>query len=91
MVISKLLSLITCIPLEESGSLQAPAFRHGVHDFAPKDPQKCRKATMTAIGFGDNDLWIASVALQHTLILVSSDSDFQRMQEVQSLAIESWV
>lgn len=59
--------------------------------FAPKESNKCRKATMTSLGFGDNDLWIAAVALQHNLILVSSDRDFQRMHEVQPLTIESWM
>ncbi|MGV0028935.1 type II toxin-antitoxin system VapC family toxin [Phormidesmis priestleyi] len=69
------------------GQLKTKIFNH----FAPQEPNKRRKATITALGFGDNDLWIAAVALQHNLILVSSDTDFQRMQEVQPLSIESWM
>jgi tRNA(fMet)-specific endonuclease VapC len=69
------------------GQLKTKIFNH----FAPKESNKRRKATMTSLGFGDNDLWIASVALQHNLILVSSDRDFQRMHEVQPLPIESWM
>lgn len=38
----------------------------------------------------DNDLWIAAIALQHNLILVSADSDFQRIQTVRPLSVENW-
>ena len=69
------------------GQLKSKIFNH----FAPKDLIKRRKATLITLGFGDNDLWIAAVAIQHRLILVSCDSDFQRMQEVQPHPIESWM
>ncbi len=35
----------------------------------------------------ENDIWIAALALQHNLILVTRDAHFQA---VQNLAIESW-
>ena len=35
----------------------------------------------------DNDIWIAAIAIQHGLILVTRDSHFE---EVESLQIESW-
>jgi tRNA(fMet)-specific endonuclease VapC len=69
------------------GQLKARIFKH----FAPKALNQRRKATIASLGFGDNDLWIAAIALQHNLIIVSSDSDFQRMQEAQTLSVESWV
>ncbi len=69
------------------GQLKTNLFNY----FAPKEFSKRRKATITSLGFGDNDLWITAVALQHNLILVSSDRDFQRMHEVQPLPIESWM
>ena len=59
--------------------------------FAPTDSSKRRRTTITSLGFGDNDLWIAAIALQHQLNLVSSNSDFQRMQQVKSFPIESWM
>ena len=47
---------------------------------------------MINLGFDENDLWIAAVALQNDLIVVSSDSDFQRIKQVENkLTIESWV
>jgi tRNA(fMet)-specific endonuclease VapC len=59
--------------------------------FAPKETNKRRQTSIYSLGFGDNDLWIAAIALQHHLTLVSSDSDFQRMQQVQPFPIESWL
>ena len=35
----------------------------------------------------ENDIWIAALALQHDLILVTRDAHFQ---EVQDLVIENW-
>jgi tRNA(fMet)-specific endonuclease VapC len=60
------------------------------NQFAPKDPAKRRKARIQTLGFDDNDLWIAATALQHDLMLLSSDSDFIRMQLVCPLKLESW-
>lgn len=49
----------------------------------PKDRRKRR-------GFKDNDLWIASVAIQHNLILVSNDSHIMRLSGVVGLRVENW-
>jgi tRNA(fMet)-specific endonuclease VapC len=83
---------ISIYPIDEQtatiyGQLKAKIFNH----FAPKEINKRRKATITSLGFGDNDLWIAAVTLQHDLTLVSCDSDFQRMQEAQTFRVESWM
>ena len=58
--------------------------------FAPKDKNKRRRTSMSNLGFTDHDLWIAATAIQHKLILVSADSDFKRINEVQPLFWESW-
>ncbi|PSB04935.1 type II toxin-antitoxin system VapC family toxin [Merismopedia glauca] len=68
------------------GQLKATLFNR----FAPKEQNKRRKTKIAQLGFDDNDLWIAAVALQHDLILVSADSDFQRMQQVKAFSVESW-
>ncbi|NJR68514.1 MAG: type II toxin-antitoxin system VapC family toxin [Synechococcales cyanobacterium CRU_2_2] len=57
----------------------------------PKAKQKRRKMTAANLGFSDHDLWIASTAIQHNLILVSADRDFQRMQEASAFQLESWL
>lgn len=69
------------------GQLKAELF----NQFAPKEKSKRRKTKITDLGFGENDLWIAAVALQHNLTIVSGDSDFERMQQVRTLSLESWL
>ena len=69
------------------GQLKAALMR----EFAPKEKSKRRKTKITDLGFGENDLWIAAIALQHNLTIVSTDGDFQRIQQVRALSIESWL
>ncbi len=69
------------------GQLKAALF----NQFAPKEKNKRRKTKITNLGFDENDLWIAAVALQHNLTVVSADSDFRRIQQVRILSFESWL
>lgn len=69
------------------GQLKAALF----NEFAPKEKNKRRKTKITDLGFDENDLWIAAIALQHNLTVVSADSDFQRIQQVKNLTFESWL
>jgi tRNA(fMet)-specific endonuclease VapC len=59
--------------------------------YAPKDQSKRRSTSIRDLGFDEHDLWIASTAIQHSLILVSADSDFIRIQQAQSFPLESWL
>lgn len=69
------------------GQFKAGIIRH----FGPKDRQKRRKTKIETLGMSDNDLWIACTALHHNLIIVSTDSDFVRMQTVRVFSLESWI
>jgi tRNA(fMet)-specific endonuclease VapC len=69
------------------GKLKAAVF----DKFAPKDKSKRRQFTIQNIGFGENDLWIAATAIQHSLTIITADRDFQRIQEVQPLILDSWL
>src|SRR4051794_10373684 len=56
------------------GQFKAEILEH----FGPRERSKRRKARVQELGISDNDLWIAAIALQHSLTVVSSDSDFVR-------------
>jgi tRNA(fMet)-specific endonuclease VapC len=58
--------------------------------FGPKMRNKRRNATMESLGFGSNDLWVASLAIQYGLVLVSADNDLLRLDGVESLKVENW-
>ncbi|MBD2183209.1 type II toxin-antitoxin system VapC family toxin [Planktothrix sp. FACHB-1355] len=77
---------IDSITAEIYGKFQAELMQK----FGPKEKSKRRRTRMIDIGFSQHDLWIASIAIQHNLTLVSADRDFQRIQEVRSLSIETW-
>jgi tRNA(fMet)-specific endonuclease VapC len=66
--------------------LKTSVFNH----FAPKDKNKRRSTSMSNLGFSDHDLWIAATTIQHSLTLVSADSDFKRINQVQTFSLESW-
>jgi len=59
--------------------------------FGPKETSKRRKARIENLGIGENDLWIAAIALRNGLTIASGDRDFQRMQAVKALQLESWL
>jgi tRNA(fMet)-specific endonuclease VapC len=61
-----------------------------LNHFGPKDKQKRRNFKLDSLGFKDNDLWIASTAIQHNLILVSADSDLLNLNGIQGLKVENW-
>jgi tRNA(fMet)-specific endonuclease VapC len=61
-----------------------------LNHFGPKDKQKRRNFRLDSLGFKDNDLWIASTAIQYNLILVSADSDLLNLDGIQGLKVENW-
>lgn len=61
-----------------------------INTFGPKEKSKRKTTQLREIGIGENDLWIAATALRHSLIVVSSDSDFERMGQVREFMKENW-
>jgi tRNA(fMet)-specific endonuclease VapC len=69
------------------GALKAAILRH----YGPRERSKRSKTRVWQLGISDNDLWIAAIALRNNLTVVSADSDVQRIQQVASVAFESWI
>jgi tRNA(fMet)-specific endonuclease VapC len=61
-----------------------------LNHFIPKVKGKRRNTNIGALGFKDNDLWIASVAIQYDLVLVSKDSHILRLNGIEGLKVENW-
>ena len=91
-LIQNFLDRIYIHPIDSETSKVYGKLKAAVFDkFAPRDKNKRRKFTVQNIGFDENDLWIAATAIQHNLTIVTTDRDFQRIQEVQDLKLESWL
>jgi len=91
-LIQRFLAGLYLYPIDETtaeiyGNLKAAVFDR----YASKDKAQRRKTSITQLGIGENDLWIAAITLQHQLTLVTVDKDFQRIQAVQLFQLESWV
>lgn len=68
------------------GDLKAALMGH----FGPRLGLKRRKIETQQLGFEENDLWIAAVALRHGLTVVTADRDFTRIAEVVDVSSERW-
>ena len=62
-----------------------------IREFGPKERSRRKTTRLVELGMSENDLWIAATALCHSLTIVSSDSDFERMRQVREFNLESWV
>ncbi|MBW4622852.1 MAG: type II toxin-antitoxin system VapC family toxin [Cyanosarcina radialis HA8281-LM2] len=62
-----------------------------IKEFGPIEKARRKTTKLTDIGIGENDLWIAATAIRHSLTLVSTDRDFERMRQVKEFSLESWL
>lgn len=70
------------------GRLKAKLF----NKYGPRENKVRSKTKLHEIGFQDNDIWIAAVAIEHNLTVVSKDGDFVRIKKVvPDLNCESWL
>jgi len=60
--------------------------------FGPRSRLLRRGTKLDQLGFTDNDLWIAAIAVHNNLTVVSQDSDFARIAEAYpALQWENWL
>jgi tRNA(fMet)-specific endonuclease VapC len=57
----------------------------------PKEKAKRRRTHLGELGFQENDLWIAAIALRYGLTVVTADSDFARLSRLGDIAVENWL
>ena len=83
---------IEVLPLDRDAADRYGELKAAVLErYGPREKVKRRRAQLRELGFQDNDLWIAALAERYELILVTSDSDFERLSHVGSFAIENWL
>ena len=73
---NRLFSLLPCKPIPEEAGDYYGQLKH--------------QAEQLGTPLGENDLWIAATALALDAILVTSDSDFQRVQGLFGLRLQDW-
>ncbi len=61
-----------------------------IQRFGPKEKNKRKTIKLPEIGINENDLWIVAVALRHSQIVVTCDSDFERMRQIRDFPLENW-
>ena len=89
--VKALLEGVDVLPIDKEtaahyGDLKASILGH----FGPRTGLKRRKIETRQLGFEENDLWIAAVALRHSLTVVTADKDFARIAEVVDVSVERW-
>ena len=62
-----------------------------IEHYAPHNPATRKKVELSKLGFYDNDLWIAAIALHKGFTVVSDDRGFLRMSPAIGLSVENWV
>jgi tRNA(fMet)-specific endonuclease VapC len=62
-----------------------------IEKLGPKEKAKRRRTYLAELGFQENDLWIAAVAQRYGLTLVTADSDFVRLSQLEDITIENWL
>lgn len=90
--IESFLSDIDIFPVDKKASDIYGQLKAAIIDYyGPKEKAKRRKFTIDNLGLRENDLWIASVAKSKGYVIVSTDSDFDRIKEVDDIKVESWL
>lgn len=79
-----------CVIDEETAKIYGQFYAEIFDQFAPKEKAKRRKYDLKEAGVRVHDLWVACTAIQHDLVIVSEDRDFQIMTQVRPLQLECW-
>jgi len=90
-IVNSFLENIRIFPIDSEVARIYGDFKFDLYEyFGPKEKKKREQIKIHKLGFTENDLWIAAAAKNNNLIIVSSDADFKRMQEILDIVVESW-
>lgn len=91
--VNEFLSGIEIFPVDDSAAdLYGEIKQRIISTYGPKRTKTARKVRLTDIGFSDNDLWIAAVAVDKGFTVVSSDRGFSRIKAAfTDLRYETWL
>jgi tRNA(fMet)-specific endonuclease VapC len=83
---------IEVLPIDDETADTYGRLKAGLLDrFGPREKARRRRARIEDVGVTENDLWIAACSVRYGLTLVSSDSDFARLGQVETLPVENWL
>ena len=91
--VNEFLSGIEIFPVDDSAAdLYGEIKQRIISTYGPKRTKTARKVELKDIGFSDNDLWIAAVAVDKGFTVVSSDRGFSRIKAAfTDLRYETWL
>ena len=91
--VNEFLSGIEIFPVDDSAAdLYGEIKQRIISKYGPKRTKTARKVELKDIGFSDNDLWIAAVAVDKGFTVVSSDRGFSRIKAAfTDLRYETWL
>ena len=83
--------LPTALPVSTNTRSEYAAIIGAIWKKYPPNRRARTESTLVAMGLDVNDIWIAAIALEHNLVLVTKDGMAKIREAAPSLRIENWL